>query len=107
MPRKSAPRSKARNEIRLAAECTLAQAADLKSVLVRMASSPACITIDVQATQRIDAASLQLLCAFVRDRKSQGRGVAWRGSTPVVEEAARRLDLHGLMGFAPDGANRQ
>ena len=107
MSRKSAPKSKSRNEIRLAAECTLAQAPDLKSVLVRMASRIASVTIDVEATQRVDAGSLQLLCAFVRDRKSQGRSVAWKGSTLVLEEAARRLDLHGLLGFASDGARRQ
>jgi anti-anti-sigma regulatory factor len=104
---KSAPRTKSRNEIRLAAECTLAQAPDLKSILMRMMSRIASVTIDIEATQRIDAASLQLLGAFVRARHSRGRSVVWKGSTPIVEEAAKRLDLHGLLGFAPDGAPRQ
>ena len=107
MPRKSAPKSNSRNEIRLAAECTLAQAPELKSVLLRMLSRTASVTVDSQATQRIDAASLQLLCAFVRDRHSRGRAVSWKGSTPVVEGAARRLDLEGLLGIAPQGARRQ
>lgn len=104
MPRKSAPKSKSRNEIRLAAECTLAQAPGLKTVLMRMANRVASVTIDARATQRIDAASLQLLCAFVRDRTSEGRAVSWQCPTPVIEEAARRLGLRGLLGFAPDGA---
>jgi anti-anti-sigma regulatory factor len=74
---------------------------------MRMASRIACVTIDVEATQRIDAASLQLLGAFARARKLRGRRVAWKGSNSVVEEAARRLDLHDLLGFASDGARRQ
>jgi ABC-type transporter Mla MlaB component len=107
VPRKSAANSKSRNEIRLEAECTLAQAPGLRSALVRMENRLASITIHAGATQRIDAASLQLLCAFVRDRRARGRAVSWQGPTQTIEEAARRLDLHGLLGFAPAGAPRQ
>ena len=58
------------------------------------------IVIDASAVKRIDAASLQLLAAFVYDRTSRGRGVAWKSPAPVIESAARKLGLLSLLALS-------
>jgi ABC-type transporter Mla MlaB component len=81
----------------LAAECTVAGADTLKAQLARrlMESSP--VTVDVRALQRIDTAGLQLLAAFVRDRRTADRAVAWRGRSPGLEAAAGLLGLYAML----------
>jgi ABC-type transporter Mla MlaB component len=81
----------------LAAECTVAEAGSLKASLVRLVSQAKPVTLDVSALQRIDAAGLQLLAAFVRDRRARARAVEWRGRAPALEAAAKLLGLRGML----------
>jgi ABC-type transporter Mla MlaB component len=83
----------------LAAECTVAAAEALKSELGRRLQESAPVTLDVSTLQRIDTAGLQLLAAFVRDRRTAGRGVAWRGRASALETAAGLLGLHAMLGL--------
>jgi anti-anti-sigma regulatory factor len=55
------------------------------------------VTIDVGAVERIDTAALQVLCAFVRDRKVAGGAVLWIGCTESFCEAIRLLGLQHFL----------
>lgn len=85
----------------LEAECTLAHAQALKAKLVTLLEHPAPVTIEAGATQRIDAAALELLAAFIRDRTANGRRVSWSEALPVIEVAARRIGLGELLQLQP------
>jgi ABC-type transporter Mla MlaB component len=81
----------------LTAECTVAEADALKSELARRLPEPEPVTVDVSALQRIDTAGLQLLAAFVRDRRTAGHVVAWRGRACALEAAAGLLGLRAML----------
>lgn len=87
----------------LPADCTVAQADTLKSALVRRLRQPRPVTIDVSALRRVDTAGLQLLAAFVRDRRVAGRALAWRGRAPALEAAAALLGLQGMLELPGEG----
>ena len=81
----------------LASECTLADAEGLKLRLAKLLNSVTPVTLDVQAVQRIDTASMQLLAAFVRDRKAIGLQVGLTGESAVFTEATRLLGFGALL----------
>ncbi len=81
----------------LTAECTVAEAEALKSELARRLEEPQPVTVDVSALRRIDTAGLQLLAAFVRDRRTAGRAVAWRGRAAALDSAAGLLGLYDML----------
>ena len=109
---KPAPRSKAARQtpaesrtpddgaLTLAAECTVAEADSLKAELARRLTASEPVTVDVSALQRIDTAGLQLLAAFVRDRRNAGRKVEWRGRASALEAAAGLLGLNDMLELA-------
>jgi ABC-type transporter Mla MlaB component len=75
----------------------------LKDGLLALLESPAPVTLEINAVQRIDTAGMQLLTAFVRERESQGRQVRWRGSAPALSAAAALLGLAAVLRL-PDQA---
>lgn len=87
----------------LAAECTVAEADALKAQLLRRLDESGPVTVDVTALRRIDTAGLQLLAAFVRDRRTAGRTVTWRGRAPALAAAAGLLGLEGMLELADEG----
>jgi ABC-type transporter Mla MlaB component len=93
------PRRRVRDDgsLTLTAECTVAEAESLKSELARLLEEPAAVTVDVSALQRIDTAALQLLAAFVRDRRTAGRAVEWRGRAAALDTAAGLLGLNDML----------
>lgn len=97
--RPAAARAKARRApaLTLAAECTVAEAESLKAGLTRLVDEATTVTLDVSALQRIDTAGLQLLAAFVRDRRATARAVEWRGRAPALDAAADLLGLRGML----------
>ena len=90
---KSAPR----HLLTLQADCTLAEADGLKRALCALAEHPGAVTLDAAALQRIDTAALQLLAAFVRDRRLAGRAVQWRRPAAALEAAARLLGMDSML----------
>ena len=86
--------------LELAAECTLAQADTLHAELARRLDEPERVIVDVSALQRIDTAGLQLLAAFVRDRRTAGRAVEWRGRAAALDTAAGLLGLRDMLELA-------
>jgi anti-anti-sigma regulatory factor len=81
----------------LAAECTVAESETLKAELMRRLGESDPVIVDVSGLQRIDTAGLQLLAAFVRDRRTAGLTVAWRGRAPPLDAAAGLLGLHAML----------
>ena len=93
----AAGRGRGDGSLLLAAECTIAQADALKAELGRRLPEAAPVTLDVSALQRIDTSGLQLLAAFVRDRRTAGRTVAWRGQASALTTAAGLLGLRDML----------
>ena len=97
----SAPRPKKRTGqqglLTLTAECTVAEAEALKSQLMCRLDESEPVTVDVSALQRIDTAGLQLLAAFVRDRRTAGRKVEWHGRAAALDAAVGLLGLHDML----------
>jgi ABC-type transporter Mla MlaB component len=61
------------------------------------------VTLDVSAVERVDTATMQLLCAFVRDRGGRKQNVTWRGESQALQDAVRLLGVGALLGFESKG----
>lgn len=85
--------------VALPGHCTVKDAAALKQTLCNVAQESATVTIDVAALERIDTATMQLLCAFVRDRAARNQQVAWNGTSEAFVQAARLLGVSELLAF--------
>jgi anti-anti-sigma regulatory factor len=83
----------------LAADCTIAQAGALKSQLAKVVGATSAVTLDISAVRRIDTAGFQVLAAFIRERRSAGRGVQCEGASESFTVTAGLLGLGAL--FSP------
>jgi ABC-type transporter Mla MlaB component len=83
----------------LAANCSVKDAAALKSSLCAVANQSVAVTLDTSAVERVDTATMQLLCAFVRDRSARNQSVVWRGVSQALKDAVRLLGVSALLGF--------
>ncbi|HEX5458660.1 MAG TPA: STAS domain-containing protein [Steroidobacteraceae bacterium] len=101
--RRAGSRPRDDGTLTLGADCTVAEADELKSTLASRVAESGPVTLDVSALQRIDAAGLQLLAAFVRDRRAAGRTVAWYGRASTLETAAQLLGLHQMLELPAEG----
>jgi ABC-type transporter Mla MlaB component len=81
------------------ADCTIAQAGDLKAQLARLLEEPTAVTLDLSAIRRIDTAALQVLTVFIRERRAAGRDVECRGASDAFLVTADVLGLRAL--FSP------
>jgi ABC-type transporter Mla MlaB component len=87
----------ARPTIVLASNCTVKDAAALKQSLCRLLDDAAAVVLDVRQLERVDTSTMQLLCAFVRDRAAHQRQVEWLGDSPAIRDAARLLGVAALL----------
>lgn len=55
------------------------------------------ITLDAGAVERVDAAALQLLCAFVRKAETLGRTVRWTNSSDAFVYSTRLLNVDSIL----------
>ncbi len=85
------------DRVQLRACCTLAEAGELKAALVALTPCAGPVTLAAGAVERIDTAALQVLAAFVRDRRLAGRSVHWDSPSTTLIAAARRLGLSTLL----------
>jgi anti-anti-sigma regulatory factor len=81
----------------LPAECTTADAEALKARLQKLVAHSGAVTLDRSAVQRVDTATLQMLAAFVRDRRADGLAVEWSGEAAAFTSAASLLGLASLL----------
>jgi ABC-type transporter Mla MlaB component len=55
------------------------------------------VAIDIGKVERVDTSTIQLLCAFVRERAAQQLAVEWIGDAHVIRDAARLLGVEELL----------
>jgi ABC-type transporter Mla MlaB component len=87
----------------LAANCSVKDAASLKTSLCAVANESGAVTLDTSAVERVDTATMQLLCAFVRDRGTRNQSIVWRGQSQALHDAVRLLGVGALLGFDAAG----
>jgi ABC-type transporter Mla MlaB component len=78
------------------ADFTIAQAGDVKRQLARMLTRPASVTLDLSTIRRIDTAGLQVLTAFIRERRAAGRAVECASATETFLVTAEMLGLSAV-----------
>jgi phospholipid transport system transporter-binding protein len=89
--------------LRLPAQCTIRDAAQLLAQLLLRIEHSAPVYIDAAKVERVDTAALQLLVAFLNDRKAQQRAVVWLECSDALMRAARSLDLTGALALSAAG----
>lgn len=89
----------------LASNCTVRDAAGLKDTLCEHANETTAVGLDVRSLERIDTATMQVLCAFVRDRANRQQKVQWLGHSQALKDAARLLGLAGMLALAPEDSH--
>jgi ABC-type transporter Mla MlaB component len=85
----------------LGASCTMREGAAIKADLMKLVASDQLVQIDVSAIERIDTSALQLLCAFVRDRRAKRLTTRWKGQPEAFSEAVEILGLASALGYSP------
>lgn len=83
--------------IALASNCTVKDAAALKVSLCAVVNADEPVVLDAGSVERIDTATIQLLCAFVRERVERSQAVVWQGTSAALLEAARLLGVQTLL----------
>lgn len=82
----------------LPAECLIGNGESLREALIGAAQAKA-VTLDASQVQRVDTACLQLLTAFVSERRAANRAVGWAGVPALLTERAQLLGLSALLAF--------
>jgi ABC-type transporter Mla MlaB component len=75
------------------ADFTIAQAGDVQKQLARIVAQPASVTLNLSVIRRIDTAGLQVLMAFIRERRAAGHAVDCAGATDSFTVTAQMLGL--------------
>jgi anti-anti-sigma regulatory factor len=88
--------------LRLPPQCTIRDAALLLEQLLLHIEHYAPVYIDAAHVERIDTAALQLLVAFVQDRKAERRAVVWLDCSEAMVRAARALGLSSELALASE-----
>jgi len=84
----------------LGADCTIDHAPGLHKRLAKSLADRACVTLDFAAVKRCDTAGLQVLAAFIRERREAGRKVELTGVSDNFLATAKLLGLSALFGPA-------
>jgi ABC-type transporter Mla MlaB component len=98
------PTEKESANIALGADCTIEHTPSLHTQLAKVLADRACVTLDVSAVKRCDTAGLQLLAAFLRERREAGLPVQLTGTSDNFMTTANVLGLAALFGTAGGGA---
>ena len=89
----------------LSASCTVRESIDLRTALLELCDEPEAVVLDLASIERIDTAAMQVICAFIRDRRKAGRVVELSGEPEAFREAAQLLGLqHALAPSQVSGA---
>ncbi|MEJ0039090.1 MAG: STAS domain-containing protein [Gammaproteobacteria bacterium] len=88
----------------LGAECTIEHAPGLQKQLAQVLADRACVTLDFSAVKRCDTAGMQVLAAFLRERREAGREVELASMSGHFRATAKLLGLSALFEPAGSGA---
>lgn len=91
------------SSIRLASDLGIEQSAELKAALAPHLASKRVVAIDAGGVERVHSASLQVLCAFWRDRQKAGRNTRLDNASPALRDAAQILALSSFLGLNASG----
>ncbi|GAB2614029.1 STAS domain-containing protein [Novilysobacter erysipheiresistens] len=92
------------NRLSLQSDLGIEHVAELQAALLPHLDDDAPLQLAGDQVQRVHAAGLQLLHAFVRDRASAGRSTVVTLASPTLADAARALALAASLGVeAPTG----
>jgi anti-anti-sigma regulatory factor len=87
--------------IELNSEQGIRDVAELHQRLLTAARHQHRVTIDASSVERVDTAILQVLTAFVIERKQQGKPVEWKLPSEVFYQAAVIIDLARHLDLPP------
>jgi ABC-type transporter Mla MlaB component len=90
--------------VALSSNSTVKDAASLKAALIKVVASTATVSVDARSVERIDTATIQLLCAFVRERAQRQLEVKWLDCPKALVESSRLLGVHQILGLPEAGA---
>ena len=79
--------------IDLNSEQGIRDVAELHQRLLQAVEHQHKVTIDASSVERVDTAILQILTAFIIERKKQGKVVEWTSPSEVFYRAASLIDL--------------
>ncbi|MFC4727303.1 STAS domain-containing protein [Coralloluteibacterium thermophilus] len=85
--------------VELGADLGIESAAELKARLSAHLASETGVVLDAEHVERVHTASLQLLVAFVRDRREAGLRTDFQSAAAPLREAARLLGLASHLGL--------
>jgi ABC-type transporter Mla MlaB component len=83
----------------LGVECTIEHAPGLQKQLAKILADRACVTLDFSAVKRCDTAGMQVLAAFIRERRGAGREVELASMSENFLATAKLIGLSAL--FTP------
>ena len=98
--RAKAPASGSRAAI--GADCTIEHAPALQKQLAKVLADRARVTLDFSAVKRCDTAGMQVLAAFIRERRGAGRDIELAGMSENFLATVKLLGLAAL--FEPAGS---
>jgi anti-anti-sigma regulatory factor len=78
-------------------ELDISEAQDFYDILQAALRARCPVVLDATHIERVDTAILQMLCAFVRDAQASNMVVQWRQPSPVLESAARLLNMRACL----------
>ncbi len=94
------------SSVQLGLDLGIEAAAALKEQLAPHLSSDHVVKIEAQQVERVHTASVQVLCAFVRDRSGAGHGTHIEPCAEPLRDAARVLGVADHLGLTgPTDAN--
>lgn len=104
MSTEPAPGDTESSVIVLPAQCTMRDTLELKAQLLKCLESPNAVQIDAAKLEKIDAAGVQVLLAFVLDRAKQDHNVEWCAVNKTMREAARAMGLESMLRLPVEAA---
>jgi anti-sigma B factor antagonist len=82
----------------ISGEMTVANASELRSVLLEALALHDKLEVDLLNVSRFDTAGVQLLVVLQREARAQSKQLSWLGYSLAVEEVLELLDLSELLG---------
>jgi anti-anti-sigma regulatory factor len=85
--------------IKCADTLTIALVQEYYGKLDKALSEERAVIIEASAVERIDAAMLQLFCAYRFAAQEKGLALRWKGVSEAVDSSARLLGVHAAIGL--------
>lgn len=95
------------NAVPLGGDLGIEAAADLKILMAPHLDEPQLLLLDAGQVHRVHTACMQVLCTFVRERRSAGYETRFVGASEGFVDAARLLGLDAHLGLDPEDQPQQ